>query len=479
MHLFKKIIGISLVFVFLFAVGFGVQAQNHSEETLDIIEATVYSIMERTDDAGIRALLTEIMQKVEDMRISMSRDEAATKRLVQVTRGLQDINSFRTELELGFEEEDSGSSFDFSGSFTNDIAKEEMEGEVSISFHDTFSGSFSVDLEMVLKDGEFYLKVGNIPPHFLMFDPEFAEMAGKWIYFPREMIEEFQEETEVEMYEELGRELGVDPQEVEEVIMELFYGFLETMLVEHVGRERVGRKMVDKYLVTPDPVMTKRFITGDFLKFIETIGEEEVELSREDKREMREAINFLRENVEIYVWMDDTYLYQIEIKFYWEEEKISFYLRMAFDDFNRSFQIRAPEKEIDISDLVEEAQTEAFDTTIRSYLAGTRSSMEAYYYGEGAGSYANYAESIHWEMVKSEIPDCSSERLRALRVENPGEYQMVIEDEKQPQRYLAFAPFCASDGWYCIDFRGNAMEVSKMPSPDAQVSSSLDCEEYR
>jgi len=122
------------------------------------------------------------------------------------------------------------------------------------------------------------------------------------------------------------------------------------------------------------------------------------------------------------------------------------------------------------------ARESAYDTQIKSELTQVRSNAEMHYY-DNDGSYYGYEDSDGWRDIKNEIPECSISRLEIdfadVLVTEHEEYQINVEDNEQAQSYVAWAPLCAKEAFFCIDSRGNAQEYdSEFVNPEG-----VDCEE--
>ncbi len=110
-----------------------------------------------------------------------------------------------------------------------------------------------------------------------------------------------------------------------------------------------------------------------------------------------------------------------------------------------------------------------FSAQIRAELSRVRINAESYYYRDG--HYTGYDESDGWNRIADKVPACSRSIMSDLGYADE-EYQIRIDDGGDPdyyaQKYLAWAPLCGTDPqlYYCIDYIGNAMEVSIDPATE-------------
>ncbi len=118
---------------------------------------------------------------------------------------------------------------------------------------------------------------------------------------------------------------------------------------------------------------------------------------------------------------------------------------------------------------IQGVRTDAFNTKIKSELSQVRSNAESYFYRGGRGHYTGYDESDGWDRIADKVPACS----RAIMGES--EYQIRIDDGGDPdsyaQKYIAWAALCGTDPqlYYCIDYIGDAMEVTTDPGTESAI----------
>ncbi len=279
--------------------------------------------------------------------------------LIKAASNMQGLDSYTVEFDVAIEnieDEKKMGKFNFTGEMNADFANEKMSGDIY------FRGDFqemgmnlgiSLPLSIVIYKENLYLKVEKLPFMITMLIPrEISEKAvGEWIFVSLEDIEELE-----------GGE-DIDEKEIEEAAHKLVESFLkrDILLIKGEEREYLDGKEVSKYEINIDTKEFIDFLEEDLYYFIGKIGVEDFDdfiKEEEERQKIVEVIESLQENMSVYVWADENYIYKINFDFEIgkEEAKSSTTLissNFRFKNFNKSFGIEPPENFIPMEDLTD------------------------------------------------------------------------------------------------------------------------------
>lgn len=430
--------------------------------------------------------------------------------IMQSIKNMSNLNSVSSTTDLGLVASGNEGDFDGSFSFTNRVNEKNREGEFILegkTMIDGVGGSFKGSVLAV--NEKAFVRLDQFPDLGMFLPiPDLSPLKGEYILIEDEVVEEIDDdlggqtngsleaETD-EFFNEIFKD-DVDPEIVEEFVTDVVEMTWNKDIIsvintetEDIDGKSVNRHDLDIKLDNLPDLMIE--IAEKYEDYIKDMDAEEIKekISNNEEEFQEFKNNFEEVDFSLSILVDGDYVYEVE--FLVDEvgdemegvDDFELVLGLEFSDFDEPLNLEEPEEYMDVEEfeqLIEEMTKEmmedsgvdpemtesdigsfdesasstasAYDTQIKSELSQIRSNAEQYYY-DNDGNYLNYSSSEEWENLKENIPDCSVDIL------GEDSYQINIGDNGQD--YVAWAPLCEDENFYCVDSQGDAGEYEDEP----------------
>jgi hypothetical protein len=288
--------------------------------------------------------------------------------VVEAWQNMVEVESLTMDVDflLNFIEPESGEKFNFSTTISSEIDKINKKAKGVINADLEVQG-MTMDLggEVVFVEDNLYGKINTLPTALLYefgFDEIASEVMGKDILLLENVSESIEEVTTSEISEERSIEI------MNEVSTKAFDEGVVT--VTEAGEEKVNGKNATKYEIKVDYEKLPDFLmelTEDYKDDFATEEERlmvvaEIEKFKEEFKNLSEEDKEMLEAVKMNLYSDGKHMVRFEILVDVEEQETTMEIVFTFGNFNKEFEINAPEDYIELEEVINQYMMNSFMT---------------------------------------------------------------------------------------------------------------------
>ncbi len=223
--------------------------------------------------------------------------------LMEAHRNTAELDSYTLDVEMETDilsaEGESLGNVSAAGSMDIDEIKKAGRGDIDIEY-----AAFSIGSSFVYVDDDFYGKINTMPITLVSLLGE--NLTDQWILVMEDVLEtadDFLAEkmTEADMEPKTAGEMITEFKELEEAFLKK-----KAFTIEEVKTTQLNGVSVDRYKINykADELMELYFEMDSYVYIVNEL----LELSEEDRKEVREEVEKYFEEVEVYVYTDGEYI---------------------------------------------------------------------------------------------------------------------------------------------------------------------------